>query len=273
VFVFDDGSTDNTRAVVESFGKSVRYFYQSHSGSPAVPRNRGIQESRKAYVAFLDADDAWYPNKLAEVAHAIGQHPEAGLFYSDFAVLDEKLSLMYIARCKHIVGNAYKQLLLRNPIGTSTAVVKRDAFACCGLFCEQLAPCEDWDMWIRISRQFDVVHVPIPLVDYTLHRNSTSGLNSERWFVSHAAMVERILSADMNFAEYEKTQIRAWQQYVTGRMRLSRGQFEQAVLGFQRSVSENILMWRSWLFLALLRTNMVWFLPRPWQRRLGIGLK
>ena len=74
---------------------------------------------------------------------------------------------MRVERCKHIVGDAYADLLLHCFVLTSTVVCKRECFDVCGLFHEPLRRVQDWDMWIRIARRFSFVHVPAVLTEYT----------------------------------------------------------------------------------------------------------
>jgi glycosyltransferase involved in cell wall biosynthesis/SAM-dependent methyltransferase len=270
VFVIDDGSTDNTRQVASSYGDKIHYVPRRHSGKAAVARNVGIRESHADYLAFLDADDAWHPQKLERVAATISGHPGVGLFYSDFEVVDEEYRLLYLARVKDISPNAYKLLLRFTPIATVTTVVRRDCFERCGLFWEGLPPgCEDWDMWIRIARLFPVLHIPEVLARYTLHSRSASLMNCEDWFISQEMVVARVLSVDEGLSESERRAIRAAQRYNAGRARLQRRQFERAARNMKESIRLNPLAWRSWFFFALLRGRLLRAVPQRWRRRLA----
>ena len=77
ILVMDDGSTDDTQAVVESFhDQRICYYWAENSGGPATPRNRGIDAARADWICFLDADDLWYPDKLERVAEEIKRNPD-----------------------------------------------------------------------------------------------------------------------------------------------------------------------------------------------------
>jgi glycosyltransferase involved in cell wall biosynthesis len=79
IILVDDGSTDNTRELVQNkYGDQVRYVYQENQGIPGA-RNTGIKNAQGDYIAFLDSDDYWHPNKLEQQMALIAEHPEYGL--------------------------------------------------------------------------------------------------------------------------------------------------------------------------------------------------
>src|SRR5262245_49416395 len=89
VVVVDDGSSDNTRAVVEQYGPPVRYFRQANAGVSAA-RNAGFRQARGAFVALLDSDDRWLPWKLSAQVALLRRFPEVGMVWTDMAAVDEK---------------------------------------------------------------------------------------------------------------------------------------------------------------------------------------
>ena len=88
IIVVDDGSTDNTAEIVKDYGDVVHYFRQENQG-PSGARNRGIQEACSDWVAFLDADDVWYPDKLRRQAELISHAPELGVVFCNWYNRDE----------------------------------------------------------------------------------------------------------------------------------------------------------------------------------------
>lgn len=169
VIVIDDGSTDDTREVIRGFGGRVRYFHQENRGLAAA-RNRGIEESRGSFVAFLDADDLWLPRKLERQLEVFDQHPSASLVYAGIFEVDGEGRVLTEVRPRHR-GMALPQLLLDNVVigSGTTAVVPRECLREVGGFDERLPVCEDWDLWLRIVRRYELDYADEPLAMYRLH--------------------------------------------------------------------------------------------------------
>ncbi len=169
IVVIDDGSTDDTEAVMRGYGSPVRYIRQQNSGV-AVARNRGIEESRGRYIAFLDADDTWFPHKLERQLAALDERPAYGVCYSAFTVVDSDLEPLFINRSKR-VGSALEDLLLRgNIVGSICTVIgERTLFEKVGGFDTALSQCADWDMWVRLAELTDFLYIDETLVTYRQH--------------------------------------------------------------------------------------------------------
>lgn len=174
VLVIDDGSTDDTERVLEKYASSVRYIHQANGGV-AVARNRGIEESRGRLVAFLDADDTWYPRKLERQVAALGKGSDCRACYSAFTVVDSKLLPLRINRSERR-GKALEDLLMRgNVIGSiCTVVCERSLFSEVGGFDPLLSQCADWEMWIRLAAHTEFLYLDEPLVTYRQHNSNMS---------------------------------------------------------------------------------------------------
>jgi glycosyltransferase involved in cell wall biosynthesis len=173
VLVIDDGSTDDTDLVMSKYGPPVRLIRQPNQGV-AVARNRGIEESRGSYVAFLDADDTWLPHKLECQLAELAQLATHRACYCADLVRTEDLEPLAVRRRagKHAT---IEDLLLRgNVIGNSGVVCDRSLFAVVGDFDQNLSQCADWDMWIRIATITEFVYVDEPLVMYRQHGSNMS---------------------------------------------------------------------------------------------------
>jgi glycosyltransferase involved in cell wall biosynthesis len=175
VVVVDDGSTDDTAAMVTRLGDGrVRLLRHDRSLGVSAARNRGIAEAPGRWVAFLDDDDLWAPDKLARQLQAAHQSGRAWVYAGDVEV-DERLRV--IAGAPPAPPERVMELLERHnavPAGASNVVVRADVLARCGPFDEQLPNHEDWDMWIRLARLGEPAWVPQPLVALRQHAANAS---------------------------------------------------------------------------------------------------
>ena len=172
VVVVDDGSTDETRSVVESFDGRVRYLKQENAGV-CVARNRGVSESNGDLIAFLDADDMWEPAKLEKQLAKFDADPEVGLVHCGLREFDSETSETVSTRLEGQEGFVADELLLwERPavnVSGSSVMVRREVFDAVGGFDEQLKVGEDWDFCYRIARKYKIGFVREPLVNYRVH--------------------------------------------------------------------------------------------------------
>jgi glycosyltransferase involved in cell wall biosynthesis len=171
LIIVDDGSTDQTRQIVEEFQKKdsrIKYFFQNNKGQGAA-RNLGIKNTSGNYIAFLDSDDEFFENKLERVISYFEKDKNIGFIYTDAIIIGDYL---YKKRMSEIVtpysGKIYTKLLFNNFITTSTVVVKREVLQNCGLFDESnlLRNFEDYDLWLRIAKKYKIEYIPEVLVKY-----------------------------------------------------------------------------------------------------------
>jgi glycosyltransferase involved in cell wall biosynthesis len=180
IIVVDDGSTDGTAAVLESFRDSIRYVYQQNRGEPSA-RNRGIRESTSKYIAFLDGDDLWHSDKLELQMTYLQEHPNCSLVYSDMSTFDENgvidASVKNRLRMSLPGGRIFPALFMTALFGSGSVVLRRECFNKVGYFDEDLLVGSDYEMWLRIARHFELGAVDQPLLRYRHHAAmSTRGL-------------------------------------------------------------------------------------------------
>jgi glycosyltransferase involved in cell wall biosynthesis len=272
IWVIDDGSTDDTRSVLSSLKDGrLNYVCQSNAGV-AIARNTGIARARGKYIAFLDSDDRWYPTKLERIAQAIDIRPDIGLFYSRAEYVRETGTKLWTPNIRDVGDNGYRALLEGNFVAISAAVVKKRCFDIVGGF-DTPVGCEDWDMWIRISRFFPICMIDDALVIIEhLSSGSRSFSDGSRSFSDgsrssyqyYVSVLDKVLDkafrADPQLGMAAKRRIRAAVAYTKGRIYLWVSEDSSALQEFRRSITLNRTNWRALIYLGLLYL--------PWLRRL-----
>jgi glycosyltransferase involved in cell wall biosynthesis len=181
IVVVDDGSTDGTRAVVESYGASVRYIHQPNSGS-ASARNVGLRAATGKYVAFLDGDDVALPDRFSIQVSALESHPRAGCAYGNFYLMDAHGRSVRLrgGTSRYRSGTVTRELAVRNFVAFSTIMARRDLLLGIGMFDESIRSSEDWDMLVRLSCRCDFLYVGQAVTKYRISPNSkTSNLKEK----------------------------------------------------------------------------------------------
>ncbi|MBC8486006.1 MAG: glycosyltransferase [Bacteroidetes bacterium] len=178
IVVVDDGSTDNTREVLEQYGDKITYIRQENQGV-AIARNTGILNSENEYIAFLDSDDEWLPEKLELQISILEKNNDIGLVHTNDIQISEEGKILYIdtPNIKYLSGKISKYLLLRKAsIKTSTVILRRKCLDKVGLFDPHLSRLgvEDRDLWIRFTKYYNAFYIDKPLVKYLVRSDSMS---------------------------------------------------------------------------------------------------
>jgi glycosyltransferase involved in cell wall biosynthesis len=175
--VVDDGSSDDTEAVVRRFhDPRIRYIYQENQGISGA-RNTGIRNARGKYIGFLDSDDLWLPQLLEVQVAALDADPEVGLVYAKAQAMNERghpKTQLRGAREKY-PGETLKSLLCGDFGCIQTTVVRRECFDLAGVFDETLTTSVDWDMSLRQSRVCRFHYVDRVLARFRMHPGQTTG--------------------------------------------------------------------------------------------------
>ena len=173
LIVVDDGSTDATLAILEAYADHLIILRQQNSGHAAA-RNAAAEISRGQWIAMIDADDQWHPEKLAQqLALAGDAHViyTAAYNFEDSSRVD--ITTFADGNCHN--GDVFDQLLLDNFITHSSILMKRDAFLQAGGYDESLKTTCDWDLWLRMSAVGCKFHgTPEPLTHYRWRATSNS---------------------------------------------------------------------------------------------------
>jgi glycosyltransferase involved in cell wall biosynthesis len=180
VLVIDDGSTDNTTAIMARYGDQAVFIRQARSG-PSGARNKGIAEAKGAYIAFLDADDTWLPSKLKKQLMALQQDPEAALVYSRSVDFQNRTGKEIGVYPRKMHSGMLFDLLLTAPLfGLPSVIIKTRILKELGGFDEGLTTAEDTHLYLRIARNHRIIGVPDILVRRRIHdRNLSNRVNVE----------------------------------------------------------------------------------------------
>ncbi len=179
LIVVDDGSTDRSLEVLAQFHDPRIQILQQKNQGAAAARNQGIQKAQGEWIAFLDADDLWLPDKLqtARAAIALGGS-RLGLWhhnYREFGAFGERAANpLKLAQGLRLEGEVYADLIIHNFIATLTVVARKAALEQAEGFDQGLRGPEDWDLWIKISQAWEVGYCPKPLAKY---RQLVTGLS------------------------------------------------------------------------------------------------
>lgn len=185
IIVINDGSSDRTAAVVQQIIDPRVSLYTYPNGGPATSRNRGIVKSQGEYLSFIDGDDLWTPDKLAIQYQALQDHPQAAVAYSGTDWIDEQGNFLRHASAPGPSGNIYAYALLYNLFGSgSNFLVRREALLAIqeseedfnSFFDEFTKPSEDWDLCIRLAKNYEFICVPQVQI---LYRRSLNSLSSQ----------------------------------------------------------------------------------------------
>jgi glycosyltransferase involved in cell wall biosynthesis len=177
IIVVDDASTDDTAKVVAAFNdERIRFLRHDTNKGGSAARNTGILASKCDYIAFLDDDDEWLPEKLAKQMDVLLASPQdVGCVYTGCVDVDRTTGRVIGQQIPTKRGNLSKELLVKNCIGgASSVLLKRDCFKKVGLFDESLPRSQDYDMWFRIANEFLFEYIQAPLFKYYLHESRIS---------------------------------------------------------------------------------------------------
>ncbi len=191
--VVDDGSLDDTPAILERYAGRVRVLHQQNRG-PSAARNAALAVAYGEYVAFLDADDRFRPEKIARQAGILDTRPDIGLVYGGWRFIDEEGRSLPGEGRPRGEGDMLPALLLGNPIHPLAAVVRRALVAEVGGFEESLRGCEEWDLFLRLSRRgMRWASLDAPLAEYRLHPAQSHG-QTRMMLASAVRVLERFFA-------------------------------------------------------------------------------
>lgn len=173
LIIVDDGSTDDTEKILAPFA-DVRYIKTKNAGVSSA-RNRGVDLARGKWLAFLDSDDEWLPQKLQAQMDFFSQHPHLSIVYNDEIWVRNNVRVNKKVRHQKAGGWIFAQCLEQCLIAPSSVLLSKELFLEMGGFDENFLVCEDYDLWLKISSKYEVGFINESLiVKYGGHEDQLS---------------------------------------------------------------------------------------------------
>lgn len=267
LIIIDDGSTDGTADLIKGIDPRITVLSQENSG-PAAARNLGLSKARGEFIAFLDADDLWTPDKLTLQLSFFKENPEFGVVFGGF--------LRWIARedggfdrppepegvhrpadavISSQTGWIYVPLLYDSIVCIITALVRREALDTVGGFDPAFVTGEDYNLWLRISRQWQAAKLARTLAYYRIHRSSTTHkprpINNEYVALMSALETWGAVGPDGRVADSERLRERLFMlNFSHGYQHVRDGSARVAVRAFWRAARIRPTHMKTWAYLA-----------------------
>ncbi len=172
IIVVDDGSVDGTHDALLPYMQQIRYHYKENGGI-ASAKNTGIRLSQTEFIAFLDHDDLWAPDKLKLQMECFNENPQVGLVYAKYTSFRDGKELRTKPE-KGYSGWIFKELLSKSFIQTSTVMVKKECLDAVGPYDESFSLGDEYDMFLRISKKFQCGFIDKGLTRYRVHDTNAS---------------------------------------------------------------------------------------------------
>ena len=271
IVVIDDGSGDATGAIAESMGPPVRLLRQPNAGM-SVSRNRGIASSDSEYIALLDSDDIWHPQKVERQLAAMAQRPEAGLCFTGFAAWHGEGRPGWLKEPRTdavdpgLSGWVYHELILDNWALPSSWLMRRSMWEQTGPFLCDHQQTDDWEYAVRASRQFPFIKLQD---EFVLYRQVSSSLSKRTASANVSELMRDSLLHRFGLASPDGTRVdlsaleskryRGWRNFADAH--LARGDFKLGLRTFGKLIADGPHRSQTLLSLAMACRRRLF--PRP----------
>lgn len=257
ILVVDDGSTDNTSAVLASYSQDsrLRHFYQKNQGQ-AVAKNHGLAESKGEFVCFLDSDNRWLQGKLEKSLAVFAARPDVDIVYGDIVTIDEFGSEVSRKNMARYSGKIAAHLFKDNCVSINTSMTRRRCFDVLGGFETTRRRADDYEFWLRMSTQFNFYYLPEYLSEYRVMDDQISSDKSGR-FRSNEELLRNFIERFPHVLSIEE-QKEGWCRFHTrkGSYYASIGDVRTAIREYRKALGYRFFHkapWRAIARLAILQ--------------------
>jgi len=202
IIVVDDGSTDGTSDYIQSNFPSIRLLQQPNKGVSSA-RNMGIRSSNSDWVALLDSDDEWFPQKLEKQVMTLSQSPDIKFCHTEEIWIRNGVRVNQMKKHQKYGGHIFYKCLDMCRISPSSVLFHQSILDDVGYFDKDLKVCEDYDLWLRITAKFPVLYIDESLIKkYGGHEDQLSrvkdGIESHRIKVLEKLIMKKFTSVQRN---------------------------------------------------------------------------
>lgn len=250
IIVVDDGSTDQTRQLIDNYGDRVRYIYQRNTGVSSA-RNRGILEARGEWIAFLDSDDEWLPEKLESQLDLADRYPQIVMVASNVHIDDGRNKLLsfditeqlFIDQTERVIYNPLQVVCKISFFPTSSFLIKKITLVQAGMFDEKLSFSEDRDLACRVALLGPLGVLARPLVSILTRGGSDVSLSASQESDPRKVYNSGMVTYEKILSNYELTRLE--RSFVERRLSGDRFYYGMEEFRHGNKRAGLSLMWRS----------------------------
>lgn len=254
IIVIDDGSTDNTSDTIKPYASHIQYHRQENKGA-ASARNQGIKLSSGKYVAFLDSDDLWEPEKLADQMNIIKNQPDFPIIHTNASIIDSEGSMIRKSaneKRQSCNGMIFEEFFLKNIslILTSSVIIDRKCLENIDLFDENFPVLQDYDLFLRLAWRYPVFFIDRPLVKYRFRPHSLTRTNISKNILDSEKILEKTISEHRDYFDQHPALLRKKRKMLTmysAKQLFYAGEFRQSRRYFRKVMFSSPAAWLYYL--------------------------
>ena len=245
LIVVDDGSTDGTQALLQSYRSRIRYLYQENRG-PSAARNLGVRHARAPWIAFQDSDDLTEPNHLETLYAYANEHPRCGMVFANGAYLSgaerKRGTIIPLAKSRRLANEGVRlvDLFEKSIVRLQASLISKDAYHAVGGHDESLRICMDLDLSFRLLMHYPVAYLDRGVFLYRFHEGNI-GKNEELRLTENIRVIQKLLeqfpAAQRELGVRRIARRMSYRYYRLAKKRWKRGQRDEARQAIRESTS------------------------------------